>query len=51
MKKLTKRQEQALKRHSKHHTKATLAKMKKEMLKGKSFTEVHKNAPKKRSKK
>tara|TARA_R100000152_G_C6777537_1_gene207468 strand:- start:2742 stop:2897 length:156 start_codon:yes stop_codon:yes gene_type:complete len=51
MKKLTKRQEQTLKRHSKHHTKATLAKIKKELLKGKSFTEVHKNAPKKRSKK
>ena len=51
MKKLAKRQEQALKKHSKHHTKATLAKIKKELLEGKSFTEVHKNAPKKRSKK
>jgi len=45
--KLTARQENAMKRHSKHHTKKHLSMMKKLMLSGKTFTESHKMAMKK----
>ena len=47
-KKLTQRQEAALKRHSVHHTKSVLAKMRRQMEQGMSFTQAHKNAPKKK---
>lgn len=43
---LTKRQQGATKRHSKHHSAATIRKMVAGMKKGKSFTEVHKKAKK-----
>tara|TARA_R100001086_G_scaffold234629_1_gene156980 strand:+ start:266 stop:421 length:156 start_codon:yes stop_codon:yes gene_type:complete len=46
-KKLTSRQEMAMKKHKKHHSKKHLDFMKKEMLKGKTFTESHKLAQKK----
>ena len=45
--KLTARQENAMKRHSKHHTKQHMSYMKQLMLKGKTFTESHKMAMKK----
>ena len=45
--KLTARQENAMKRHSKHHTKKHMSYMKQLMLKGKTFTESHKMAMKK----
>ena len=48
MPKLTKRQEAALKKHSVHHTKPVLAKMRRQMERGTSFTQAHKNAPKKK---
>ena len=51
MKKLTKRQEGALKRHAKHHTASGLRKLRKRMEGGKSFTEAHKGIPKKTAKK
>tara|TARA_R100000700_G_scaffold16622_1_gene22808 strand:+ start:460 stop:618 length:159 start_codon:yes stop_codon:yes gene_type:complete len=44
---LTKRQTDALKRHSKHHTAKHMASMKKDMLAGMSFTASHKKAMKK----
>ena len=47
---LTKRQQQAMKKHAKHHTKKVLADMKRQILAGKSFTEAHKKAPKKKVK-
>jgi|TARA_B000000557_G_C20603960_1_gene370876 hypothetical protein len=47
MKKLSKRQEDTLKKHSVHHTKAHMSFMKKEMRKGKSFTIAHRMAMKK----
>ena len=47
MKKLTKRQEGALRRHAKHHTAAGLQKLRKRMEGGKSFAEAHKGIPKK----
>tara|TARA_B100001939_G_scaffold103398_1_gene89374 strand:- start:183 stop:335 length:153 start_codon:yes stop_codon:yes gene_type:complete len=50
MAELTKRQLDTLKRHKKHHTSSVIAMMKREMKKGKTFTEVHKNAPKKKVK-
>ena len=43
---LTKRQQKAMKKHAKHHSKKVLADMKRQILTGKSFTEAHKNAPK-----
>ena len=46
-KKLTKRQEEALERHSIHHTKKHMNEMRKLMLGGKTFTEAHKMAMKK----
>ena len=48
MPKLTKRQKAALKKHSVHHTKPVLAKMRRQMERGMSFTQAHKNAPKKK---
>ncbi|WP_290941199.1 hypothetical protein [Hyphomonas sp.] len=47
-KKLTKRQEDALKRHKKKgtHTKKHMDSMVKDMLKGMTFTEAHKRAMK-----
>ena len=45
--KLTKRQEAALSRHSKHHTKKHMSEMRKMMRKGKTFTESHKMIQKK----
>lgn len=46
MKKLTKKQELTLKKHSVHHSKKHMAMMKKEMRAGKSFTAAHKKAQK-----
>ena len=45
--KLTKRQEKTMKAHSEHHSKEHMEFMRKEMLKGVSFTEAHKKAQKK----
>ena len=47
VKKLTKRQEETLKKHSKHHTPKHMAMMKKLMKNGKTFTEAHKITQKK----
>lgn len=46
-KKLTDREEQALKRHSVHHTSKHMDEMRKMMRVGKTFTEAHKSAMKK----
>tara|TARA_Y100000401_G_scaffold76034_1_gene61846 strand:+ start:551 stop:724 length:174 start_codon:yes stop_codon:yes gene_type:complete len=46
-KKLTKRQTNALRRHSRHHTKKHMAFMRREMRKGKSFTAAHRAAQRK----
>ena len=46
-KKLTTRQINLLKKHKVHHTKKHMDFMKKEMMKGVSFTESHKKALKK----
>ena len=46
-KKLTKRQNNALRRHSRHHTKKHMAFMRTQMRKGKTFTQAHKAAMKK----
>lgn len=46
-KKLTTRQTNLLKKHKVHHTKKHMDFMKKEMLKGTTFTESHKKALKK----
>jgi hypothetical protein len=43
---LTKRQQETLKKHSKHHSSKHMAMMRKEMRAGKSFTEAHKKAQK-----
>lgn len=45
--KLSKRQTDALSRHSKHHTAKHMAEMRKAMRGGKSFTASHKSAMKK----
>ena len=45
-KKLTKRQTNALRRHSRHHTKKHMAFMKTSNEKGKTFTQAHKAAMK-----
>ena len=45
--KLTKRQESALARHSKHHTKKHISEMKKMMGQGMTFGQSHKAAIKK----
>lgn len=44
---LTKRQNDALARHSKHHTKKHMSDMRKEMRAGKTFTEAHTSVMKK----
>ena len=46
-KKLTTRQETALKKHSKHHSAKHMAMMRKEMNAGSTFTQAHKKAQKK----
>ncbi|QDP67718.1 MAG: hypothetical protein Unbinned15contig1001_28 [Prokaryotic dsDNA virus sp.] len=46
-KKLTKRQQDTMKKHSKHHSKKHMDMMTKEMLAGKTFTQAHKKAQKK----
>ena len=46
-KKLTKRQKDALKRHSKHHTKKHMAEMRRRMRGGSTFTAANKAAMKK----
>lgn len=45
--KLTQRQKDTLKRHSKHHTKKHIKEMAESMKKGKTFGEAHKIAMKK----
>ena len=45
--KLSKRQQTALKKHSKHHTKKHVSSMVTAMNKGVTFTQSHKNAMKK----
>ena len=44
---LTKRQEDTLKKHSKHHTKKHMAEMRRRMKAGSTFTAAHKAAMKK----
>ncbi len=44
MKKLTPRQQAALKRHSVHHTAKHMSEMRKAMRSGKTFTEAHRMA-------
>jgi len=44
---LTKRQQATMKRHRRHHTRKHMAFMRKEMLKGKTFTQAHKLAMRK----
>ena len=46
-KKLTKRQEDTMKKHSKHHTQKHMRMMRAKMMQGMSFTEAHKLAQKK----
>ena len=46
-KSLTKRQQNAMRRHRRHHTKKHMTLMRKLMLEGKTFTQAHKNAMKK----
>ena len=46
-KKLTKRQQATLRKHSSHHTKKHMAFMTAQMRKGKSFTAAHKAAMRK----
>tara|TARA_R100000541_G_scaffold49085_1_gene56167 strand:+ start:599 stop:763 length:165 start_codon:yes stop_codon:yes gene_type:complete len=43
---LTKRQQATMKRHRRHHTRKHMAFMKKQMLKGKTYTQAHKLAMK-----
>ena len=45
--KLTKRQQTALKKHAKHHTKKHVNSMVRAMNKGSTFTQSHKDAMKK----
>ena len=44
--KLTKRQQDAMKKHSKHHTKKHLQYMYNSMIRGNSFSKAHVNAQK-----
>ncbi len=46
-KSLTKRQKDALKRHSKHHTRKHMTEMRRRMRGGSTFTAAHKAAMKK----
>ena len=45
--KLTKRQQDAMKKHSKHHTRKHMAEMRRRMKAGSTFTAAHKAAMKK----
>jgi|TARA_R100001460_G_scaffold40711_1_gene75992 hypothetical protein len=45
-KELTKRQQETMKKHAKHHSKKHMAAMKKDMLAGMSFTKAHVKAKK-----
>ena len=45
--KLTKRQQETMKKHSKHHSKKHMQYMYNSMRRGSSFTKAHKNAQKK----
>ena len=45
--KLTQRQQNALKKHSTHHTRKHMTEMRKSMRAGKTFTEAHRLAMKK----
>ena len=47
MKKLTKKQQATLRKHSSHHTKKHMSFMRTQMKKGKSFTASHKAAMRK----
>ena len=47
IKKLTKRQESAMRRHSQHHTKKHMDFMTKKMMDGSTFSQAHKLAMKK----
>lgn len=49
-KQLTKRQQEALKKHSVHHTSKHMTTMKQEMKKGKTFSQAHSIALKKSGK-
>ena len=44
---LTKKQQQSMKKHSKHHTKKHIQYMTNSMKRGSTFTKAHKNAQKK----
>ena len=45
--KLTKRQQATLRKHSSHHTKKHMTEMRKLMRAGKTFTQAHKSATRK----
>jgi hypothetical protein len=49
-KELTKRQEDKMKKHSKHHTSKHMKLMRSKMMQGMSFSEAHKMAQKKEGK-
>ena len=44
LKKLTEAQKKKLKKHSEHHSKSHMAKMRMDMMRGKSFDEAHRRA-------
>ena len=44
VKRITERQENVLKRHSRHHSSKHMNKMRKDMMAGKTFTQAHQNA-------
>ena len=44
--KLTKRQQETMKKHSKHHSKKHIQYMKNSILRGATFTQAHKRAQK-----
>ena len=44
--KLTKRQQENMKKHSKHHSKKHIQYMKNSMIRGATFTQAHKRAQK-----
>ena len=44
--KLTKRQQETMKKHSKHHSKKHIQYMKNSMLRGATFSQAHKRAQK-----
>jgi len=47
MSKLNQRQHKTMKRHSKHHSKKHMALMQRLMIKGKTFSQAHKETQKK----